>query len=50
MAARRALEKTSDRIKRTAVEEAQLKSPPEKSRPIKTSESPDIAKVQANYV
>jgi hypothetical protein len=45
MAAKRALEKTSDRIRRAALEEAQLKSPPPETKPAKTSESPDIAKV-----
>lgn len=46
MAARRALEKTSDRVKRTMLEEAALmKSPPEKARPIKASASPNLEKV-----
>lgn len=46
MAARRALEKTSDRVKRTMLEEAALmKSPTEKTRPIKASASPNLEKV-----
>ena len=45
MAAKRALEKTSDRIRRAALEEAQLKSPSAKTRPAKAAESPDIVKV-----
>jgi hypothetical protein len=46
MAAKRALEKTSDRVKRTMLEEAALmKSPTEKTRPIKASASPNLEKV-----